>query len=99
MKGTRAQRPIPAHRKLDVTWDGEREARRRLIKSEFCSACNKLTLRTRAEAHSYIALLISTPGHLPRSGESTLAPYKCPRGAGWHVGRNIKTAALLQKGK
>jgi hypothetical protein len=88
--------PIPSKRIVEVTFDSEPEARRRLINSEFCDKCGKLSLRTRADAHSYIGLLLSKRYHKSRSGEHTLAPYRCPHKNGWHVGRNYEVAKRLE---
>jgi hypothetical protein len=95
----RSPERIPRHRKQAVTWDSAPEARRRLLDSDWCGFCKKCSLKSKVDAHSYIGLLISQPRHHPRRNESTLAPYKCPRGNGWHVGRNIETARKLAEKK
>ena len=89
----------PAHRVYAITWDSEPEARRRLLNSAFCDRCRKLALRTKEDAHNYIGLLLSKRGRVARIGESTLHPYPCPWKKGWHVGRDVHTAALLRKAK
>jgi hypothetical protein len=92
----RTEESMPRHRTETITWDSEPEARRRLLNSEFCGRCEKLSLKTKADAHSYIGLLISKPGRIVRPKQATLAPYKCPHGNGWHVGQDPKTADLLR---
>ena len=87
--------PIPPKHTAEVTFDGDAAARRRLMDSEFCDACGKLRLRTKADAHSYIGLLLSKRWRESRANDHTFAPYRCPI-KGWHVGRNPKTAQLLE---
>jgi len=93
-----AEETVPRHRTDAITWDSEPVARRRLLKSDFCTLCGKLLLRTKADARSYIGLLLSGRGHGPHQNAFTLKPYKCPHGKGWHVGRDRKVAELLAKG-
>lgn len=91
----RPKSPVPPQRTAAVTFDSEPEARRRLMNSEFCAQCGKLRLRTKADAHSYIGLMISKPGRKLKRGTFALAPYRCPF-KGWHIGRDRKTAELLE---
>ncbi len=91
-----AEENVPRRIAETITWDSEPEARRRLLNSAWCGRCNKIGLRSEADAHSYIGLLLARP-HATRRNESTLKPYECPHGNGWHVGRDIKTAELLKK--
>ncbi len=95
----RLKPPIPPKRLVAVTFDSEPEARHRLLNSAFCDKCGRLALSTRADAHSYIELLLSKKYRTPRSGESTLAPYRCPHKNGWHIGRNRNVAQLLEASK
>jgi hypothetical protein len=95
----RVNPPIPPQRVAAVTFDSEPEARRRLLNSAFCNKCGKLSLRTKEDAHNYIGLLLSKKHRTPKCGEHTLAPYPCPRGNGWHVGRDQATAELLEATK
>jgi hypothetical protein len=94
----RTEEEIPRRVAETITWDSEPEARRRLLNSAWCGRCNKIGLRTKGDAHNYIGLLLAKP-HTPRVHESTLKPYRCPHGNGWHVGRDIKTVELLRKKK
>jgi hypothetical protein len=87
---------IPPHRVEAVTFDSEPEARRRLMNSAFCERCGKLALRTRADAHNYIGLLLSKRWQKPKPNQHTLKPYECPYRMGWHVGRDSQTAELLR---
>ena len=94
----RTPESIPAHRKDAVSFSNEAKARERMLKEPFCGYCKKLLHRTRADAHSYIGLLMRTA---PRKIFSyTLHPYRCPhRIKGWHVGRDLMTVALLKEAK
>jgi hypothetical protein len=69
------------------------------MNSVFCDPCGKLSLRTKADAHSFIGLLLSKKYRTPRCGEHTLAPYRCPFKNGWHIGRNKVTAQRLEATK
>ena len=91
--------PIPPKRTVDVTFDSEAEARRRLMNSEFCTKCGKLLLKNKADAHSFIGLILSKRFRTPKCGEHTLTPYRCPNRKGWHIGRNQETAQLLEASK
>jgi hypothetical protein len=94
-----AEENIPRHRIADVTFDSVAEARRRLLNSEFCVQCQKLALRTRDDAHSYIGLLVSRRYRAVRSNDFTLAPYRCPHNHNtWHVGRDRNLAQLGKGG-
>jgi hypothetical protein len=96
MSPRRSKPPIPSQRLAEVTFDSEPEARRRLMNSAFCDRCGKIALRTKEDAHNYIGLLLSKRWRQPKPNEHTLAPYSCPWKKGWHVGRDSKTAELLE---
>jgi hypothetical protein len=92
-----AETSMPTHRLIALTWDGEREARRRLLNSSFCGLCNKLALRTETDARSYIGLLLANPRRRPHADEFALTPFPCPHVKDtWHVGRNFQTAQLVK---
>jgi hypothetical protein len=93
----RTEEEIPRRITAEVTFDTADEARRRLLESTWCSLCGKLSLKTKADAHNYIGLTLSKRWRTPKPGEHTWAPYPCPHGDGWHVGRNPETAELLRK--
>lgn len=94
----RAPDPIPRHRKDAVSFSSEIEARERMLKEDLCGYCKKLLHRTKADAHSYIGLLMRTTPR--KSWSCTLHPYRCPhRTKGWHVGRDIKIVELLRRKK
>lgn len=89
---------IPQHRKVDLTWSSEAEARQIMLAADFCGYCRKLLLPTESAARSYIGLLLRTDA--PRPLRFTLRPYRCPHHAkGWHIGRDRKTAQLLKEAK
>lgn len=95
----RSEENIPRRRTESLTFASEDEARRRLVDSEFCSQCQKLSLRSKADAHSYIGLKLAKKHSTPKPGSFVLMPYRCPHGKGWHIGRNLANFALLNGGK
>lgn len=95
----RTHSSIPPRHIAEVTFDSEPEARRRLINSEFCAKCGKLLLRTKADAHSYIGLLLSKRTRKSRENDHTFAPYRCPVSKGWHIGSSRVIAQLLEANK
>lgn len=89
---------IPSHRTAPLVWEGEAEARKRLLKTAYCGVCEKIGLPTFDAARSYLGLIMSTPGRRARPEDFAMTPYACPHNKGmWHVGRNYKTAALLRR--
>ena len=85
---------LPPHRAADLTWDCETQARSRLIHSAFCARCSKLLLKTKANARSYIGLLVVRK---LRPGGWAIHPYRCPYSRGWHVGRDPHAMGLLKE--
>ena len=94
-------KPMPRHRVEDVTFAEVDAARAKLADSHFCDTCNKLLLKSKADARSYIGVLLFSPRH--RAGrvkdEFALKPYRCPHQPGWHVGRDFNTAYLVNERK
>jgi hypothetical protein len=58
-----------------------------------------LLLRTKADARSYIGILMRTPGQWPSPVIAyTLQPYRCPHSSGYHVGVSRRIQQLIEKG-
>ena len=95
----RPKQTIPLHCIVSVTWINKRHARERLRNSSWCGLCQKLALFTIDDARCYIGLILhrEKSGEEPRRYRSFLRPYPCPHGNGFHIGRDYKTAKLIEE--
>lgn len=95
----RKKQTIPLHCIVSVTWIDMQHARQRLRNTEWCGLCQKLTLHTVDDARAYIGMILHREkrGEEPRHYRSYLRPYTCPHGNGFHVGRDSKTARLIEE--
>jgi hypothetical protein len=64
----------------------------RKYKPHLCPGCRKWTFFTEARARGYIGHIVRKYHPLP--GTFALQPFQCPRGKGWHVGRNPRVLEI-----
>lgn len=95
----RQKQTIPIHRIVSVTWISRQHAQERLRHAEWCDLCQKLSMANVDDAHAYIGLILYREKHgaEPRRYRSYLRPYPCPHGNGFHIGRDSKTARLIEE--
>lgn len=92
-----AERTVPLHRRIAVTWVGYRPARE--MRARFCKPCDKLGLYSAEDARGYISLIMRSRSFEPRPLDYAFVPYACPHTPGlWHVGHNYTLIELLKGG-
>jgi hypothetical protein len=88
----------PLHRKDAMVWTNRAALRDRLRKMPRCPHCRKRQLPTKADARSFLAMILTHPCRANRADDYQLRPYPCPWGNGWHFGHD-RTIPELLKGK
>lgn len=86
----------PLHRKDAMVWTNRAEIRKRLRSVPKCPHCRKRWFRTKTDARSFIAVIVTAVNREAQEDDYQLRPYKCPWGKGWHVGHDRTIAKLLE---
>jgi hypothetical protein len=89
----------PLHRKDAMVWTNRAELRERLRKTPRCPHCRKRIFRTKTDARSFLALIISYRDRQEQADDYQLRPYACPYGNGWHFGHDRTVAKLLEEAR